>query len=176
MKPFIGIKRIWYGEPITEAVTATSLKTWLGTATEVKNSHDGTWGYTQDDPSTTDYINELTGKPYYRDMTNTGNKTITFTLGVYSFEDKVALQGGEVIKEGDTVIGWKSSENPELIYKAVVGQTKTGNYIVFTNAGVIGKANTVEKNIGLGVTAVAMDNDTEGVADEYMFEGTAIDA
>ena len=57
MKPFIGIKKIWYGDVITSAVTKTSLKTWLGTATEVENSHQDTWGYTEDDPNYTDYIN-----------------------------------------------------------------------------------------------------------------------
>ena len=173
MKPFIGIKKIWYGEPIAEAMTAAKLKTWLTTATEITNSHQDTWSYTQDDPSVTDYINELTGKPYYRDMTSAGNKTIAFTMGVYSFEDRVALIGGSIVGENE---GWEAPDTPELIYKAIVGQTKTGNYIVFTNAGIVGKTNTVEKNLGLGVTAVAMDNETEGVADEYMFDGEKVDA
>lgn len=173
MKPFIGIKKIWYGEPISEALTATKLKTWLGSATEVTNSHQDSWSYTQDDPSVTDYINELTGKPYYRDMTSAGNKTIAFTLGVYSFEDRVALVGGEIVEDG---AGWAAPETPELVYKAVVGQTKTGNYIVFTNAGIVAKTNAVEKNLGLGVTAMAMDNESEGVADEYMFDGEKVDA
>lgn len=171
MKPFIGIKRIWYGNPIDTTMTSETLKTWLATATEVKNSHQDTWSYTQDDPSVTDYINELTGKPYYRDMTDSGNKTITFTLGVYSFEDRVALMGGTIVGENE---GWASPETPELIYKGVVGQTKTGNYIVFTNAGIVAKTNTVEKNLGLGVTAIAMDNETEGVSDEYLFDGEKI--
>lgn len=173
MKPFIGIKKIWYGEPITEAMTASKLKTWLGTAKEVTNSHQDTWSYTQDDPSVTDYINELTGKPYYRDMTNAGNKTIAFTMGVYSFEDRVSLIGGKIIDDG---AGWEAPDSPELIYKGVVGQTKTGNYIVFTYAGIVAKTNTVEKNLGLGVSAVAMDNEVDGVADEYMFDGEKVDA
>lgn len=173
MKPFIGIKKIWYGEPISEAMTAAKLKTWLGTAKEVLNSHQDTWSYTQDDPSITDYVNELTGKPYFRDITDAGAKTIAFTMGKYSFEDRVSLIGGEIVDEG---AGWAAPENPELVYKAVVGQTKTGNYIVFTNAGIVGKTNTVEKNLGLGVTAVAMDNETEGVADEYMFDGEKVES
>lgn len=174
MKPFIGIKKIWYGDPFTTAVTAASLKTWIGTATEVKNSHQDTWSYTEDDPSVTDYINELTGKPYYRDITANGAKTIAFTLGEYSFKDKVALQGGKLVGTGDGD-GWEAPETPELIYKAVVGMNKTGNYVVFTNAGIVGKANTVEKNIGLGVSAVAMDNPSDGVADEYWFDGSKVD-
>ena len=76
MKPFIGIKKIWYGAVITAAETPASLKTWLGTATEVKNSHQDTWGYTEDDPTTTDYINELTGKVYYKDVTAKGARTM----------------------------------------------------------------------------------------------------
>lgn len=80
MKPFIGIKKIWYGDVITSAVTKTSLKTWLGTATEVENSHQNTWAYTEDDPTYTDYINELNGSIYYRDVTQKGAKTIAFTM------------------------------------------------------------------------------------------------
>lgn len=176
MKPFIGIKNIWYGEPLKTAPTAAGLKTLLASDafTKVNNSHEGTWSYTQDDPSVTDYINELTGKPYYRDMTNGGNKTIAFTLGVYSFEDKVALQGGTVVEENGEKVGWTSPENPALVYKAVVAETKTGNFIVFTNAGIVAKANAVEKNLGLGITAVAMDNEVSTVMDEYLFDGEKV--
>ena len=80
LKPFIGIKKIWYGDVFSAAVTASTLKTWLGTATAVSNSHQDTWSYTEDDPTYTDYINELTGGIYYRDVTAKGAKTITFTM------------------------------------------------------------------------------------------------
>lgn len=173
MKPFIGIKKIWYGDVITAAVTKTSLKTWLGTATEVENSHQDTWAYTEDDPTYTDYINELNGSIYYRDVTQKGDKTIAFTMGVFSFDDKVELEGGEKI---DTDAGWASSDTPGIVNKAIVGQTKTGNYIVFTNAAVIAKGNAVEKNIGLGVTAVAMENPNTGVKRDYLFDGEKVDA
>lgn len=175
MKPFIGIKQIWYGETIETAVTASSLKAWLATATEIKNSHQDTFQYTQDDPNVTDYINELTGKPYYRDMTSEGNKTIAFTIGEYDFATKAELQGGTVIKENTTEVGWAAPETPGLVYKSIVGKTKTGNYVVFTNAGIVGKTNMAEKNMGLGVSAVAMDNPNEGVADEYWFDGEKVD-
>ena len=175
LKPFIGIKKLWYGDVFSADVTVEALKTWLGTATEVKNSHQDTFQYTQDDPSVTDYINELTGKPYYRDMTDEGNKTIAFTIGEYEFEDKVALQGGELVKDATKTIGWKSPSSPELKYKGIVAKTKTGNYVVFTNAGIVAKTTMAEKNMGLGLTAVAMDNPNEGVADEYWFYGEDID-
>ena len=106
-------------------------------------------------------------------MTQKGAKTIAFTMGVFSFDDKVDLQGGEKV---DTDAGWAASDTPGIVNKAIVGQTKTGNYIVFTNAAVIAKGNAVEKNIGLGVTAVAMENPSAGVKSDYMFDGEKVDA
>ena len=100
---------------------------------------------------------------------------MAFTMGEYAFEDKKELQGGELVKDEQTVVGWKEPEVAEIINKAVVGMTKTGNYIVFTNAAVIGKGNFVEKNIGLGVSAVAMENSIAGVAGEYWFDGEKVD-
>lgn len=171
LKPFIGIKRLWYGDVITEAVTKTSIPTIIAEMTEVKNSHQDTWGYTQDDPTYTDYINELNGEIYFRDTTQRGANTITFTMGEWSFDDKVALEGGEKV---DTDAGWASTDSFDTINKAIIAQTKTGNFIVFTNASIIAKNNQVEKNIGLGVTAVAMTNTASGVKSRYMFDGTGI--
>ena len=170
LKPFIGIKRIWYGDVIAEAVTKTSLPTIIAEMTEVKNSHQDTWGYSQDDPTYTDYINELNGEIYFRDVTQRGANTITFTMGEWEFSDKVALEGGELV---DTD-GWASTGSFDTINKAVVAQTKTGNFIVFTNASIVAKNNQVEKNIGLCVTAVAMTNSNTGVKARYMFNGANI--
>ena len=170
LKPFIGIKRIWYGDVIAEAVTKTSLPTIIAEMTEVKNSHQDTWGYSQDDPTYTDYINELNGEIYFRDVTQRGANTITFTMGEWEFSDKVALEGGELV---DTD-GWASTDSFDTINKAVVAQTKTGNFIVFTNASIVAKNNQVEKNIGLGVTAVAMTNSNTGGKARYMFNGANI--
>lgn len=170
LKPFIGIKRIWYGDVIAEAVTKTSLPTIIAEMTEVKNSHQNTWGYSQDDPTYTDYINELNGEIYFRDVTQRGANTITFTMGEWEFSDKVALEGGELVETD----GWASTDSFDTINKAVVAQTKTGNFIVFTNASIVAKNNQVEKNIGLGVTAVAMTNSNTGVKARYMFNGANI--
>ena len=176
-KPFIGIKQLWYGSPLTSA-QATGLTNAAAVAsliaaqdsgfTEIKNVHEGTWGYSQDDPSVTDYINELTGQPYYRDKTTLGNRTITFTIGVYDFATKAAMQGGSAISTD----GWKSSGALQNVNKTIIAKTKTDNYIVFSNASIVAKGDQQEKNIGLGVTAVCMESDIEGVEAEYMFEGT----
>lgn len=176
MKPFIGIKRLWYGEPLTTEPSVKNILTTVATMTEVKNVHNGTWGYTQDDPSTTDYVNELTGITYYRDKETDGAHTIAFTLGVYDFKDKAELQGGDVVTDASETVGWKSKAGADLISKCIVAQTKTGNYIIFTNAAIVAKADTQDKNIGLGVSAVAMESDTEGVSAIYFFDGAKISA
>lgn len=173
LKPFIGIKRIWYGDVFTSAVTASTLKTWLESATEVKNSHNGTWAYSEDDPTFTDYINELTGGIYYRDITAKGTKTINFTMGEYELEDLVEMRGGEKVGTDE---GWAAPSELNNINKGLVGMTKTGNYIVFSNAAIIGKGDQQEKNIGLGVAAVAMDNPNEGVKSDYLFDGSKVAA
>jgi len=166
-KPFIGIKKLWYGDVISADTNLAQDKiaTLVGSLTEIKNVHQGTWGYSQDDPSVTDYVNELTGQPYYRDKETLGARTINFTLGEFDMATKAALQGGSAVTGG-----WKSSGTLENVNKAIVAQTKTGNYIIFTNASIVAKGDQQEKNVGLGITAVAMENDNEGVEAEYWFE------
>lgn len=183
-KPYIGIKNIWYGPVIAEVPTIEKLKTLIGpsgTYTRVKNSHDGTWGYEQDDPETTDYKNELTGLTYFTDKTSDGNHIINFTMGVYDYAQKADLQGGLELKKpsgsaetGKTNFdGWQSASANDLVNKGVIAQTKTGHLIVFTNALIIAKVDTQEKNLGLGVKATAQENATSGVAAEYWVDATS---
>lgn len=175
-KPYIGIKNIWYGPVLGEKPTKEKLKGLIGkggTFNRVKNSHDGTWGYEQDDPETTDYKNELTGLTYFTDKTSDGNHTINFTMGVYDYAQKADLQGGLEVKEagaktGETDFdGWQSASANDLVNKCVIAQTKTGHLIIFTNALIIAKVDTQEKNLGLGVKATAQENEASGVAAEY---------
>ena len=178
---FIGLKKLWYTNVLTTAPSQAGLATLISGATEVKNVHQGTWGYSQDDPSVTEYINELTGKPYYRDKESDGNKTISFTIGEYDYVDKAALQGGEVITTGSessqVVVGWKSSGNLENIEKCIIAQTKTGKYIIFTDALIVAKTDVQEKNLGLGISAVALENSNSTTSSpieaEYWFDPAA---
>lgn len=181
-KPFIGIKRVFYGNPILEleeakksfdAATLKALLVTVGTdapkLTEVKNVHKDTWGYEESDPTVTEYINQLTGLAYYRDVEQAGIPTVSFTIGEYALADKAALQGGEVV---DGVWHRKDMVNP--VAKLIVAQTKTGNWIVMPNANIVGKGNFVEKNIGLGVTAVPVETGVKGLSAEMWFEADAI--
>lgn len=181
-KPFVGIRKLWYANPIasianaSDGLTAAEIVALLGTATEIKNVHQDTWGYEESDPTVTEYINQLTGNPYYRDAEQQGSPTISFTLGMYSFEDKAALQGGKAIKVGNETeaSSWERPSTIELIEKCIIAQTKTGNWIVLPKASIIGKGNFVEKNIGLGVTAVPVETGVDGLAAEKWFQEGSI--
>ena len=182
-KQYIGIKRIWYADVINAAVTAASIKALIaasGGAKEVLNSHQDTWGYEESDPETTEYVNELTGQTYYIDKTKNSIPTISFTMGEYSYMEKADLQGGEAItatgtkaSSEDNAVGWKRPESTNVIEKAIIAQTKTGNYVVLTKANIVAKGNFVEKNIGLGVTAVALEN--KGIGSEFWFDQSAVE-
>lgn len=87
------LKRFGTVRLLLQLITPATLKAWLATATEVKNSHQDTWGYTEDDPTTTDYVNELTGKVYCKDVTAKGAKTMAFTMGEYAFERQEGITG-----------------------------------------------------------------------------------
>lgn len=170
MVKFIGIQKLWYGDVFEEAVDQVALKSWLSTATEVKNSHQDTFAYSQDDPDITDYKNELTGMCYHHDKTSAGERQITFTMGEYDYSDRAALEGGTVIDDGNgyaapTGIG-------DVITKGIVAKLKTGNYIVFTHAFISVKTDTQEKALGMGVTAKAEeDPSVDGMACEYLISG-----
>ena len=172
MPKFIGIKKLWYTDPLSAAPTQSGIATLIQGATEVKNVHQDTWGYNQGDPEVTDYINELTGKTYYRDKQDEGEKTINFTMGEYDYQTKADLQGGEVISEGSkpAPVGWKAPTTPSFVNKAIIALTKTNSYIIFTNASIVGRGDQQQKAIGLGVTAVAMESETDGISDEYWFD------
>ena len=81
--------------------------------------------------------------------------------------------GAETTTDTEAV-GWSSSQELANINKCIVAQTKTGNYIVFSNAAIVAKGDQQDKNITLGISAVAMESETAGVAGEYQWEGTSV--
>lgn len=171
---FIGIKKLYYTDVLSTEPTQSGMATLVSGATEIKNVHQDTWGYQQGDPDVTEYKNELTGKTYYRDKEDEGEKVINFTMGEYDYATKATLQGGTAIAgsgSGAADVGWKAPTTPSFINKCIIALTKTNKYIVFTNASIVGKGDQQQKAIGLGVTATAMENETAGISDEYWFDG-----
>lgn len=171
MKPFIGLKAVYYGEVLSAKLTKESFKTWLTTAKKIENVHEGTWKYEQEDATETEYINELTGEPYFIDQEKKGKKTMSITIGEYDVATKVDLAGGKAMDGG---LGWEAPADIPVINKCFVGLTKTGNYIVFPNASIKNKADTQNKNVGLGITATAMSTGVSGLQAEYNIDGSKV--
>ena len=61
-----------------------------------------------------------------------------------------------------------------LVEKSIVAMTKTGNFIFMPKANIVGKGSFVEKNIGLGVSAVPLETGVEGLASEKWFDGDKV--
>lgn len=167
MNTFIALQKLWYGDVLTTAPTYGDMDNLIKNMTEVKNVHGDTWGYEESDPESTDYLNALTGQNYYVDKTKNGIPTIKFTMGEYEYQQKADLQGGEVIKETTTPVGWERPTKLENIYKCVVALSKTGVYIIFPKAQIIAKGDAQDKNIGLGVTANCVEPDVDTIKPEY---------
>lgn len=169
---FIGIDNLWFGEPLTADIdTLDKLKTQINAMTKVNNSHDGTFGYEQDDNDETEYKNELTGEDYFVDVTSYGAKRIKWSIGEFDFDTYAAFMGGEVIKGN---LGWKTNSNKNVDNKAILAQTKSGNFILFSNAKITAKNDTQEKGVMIGITARCMESQKAGVAAEYRFDGSSI--
>lgn len=170
-KTIVGIKRIWYAEPIKRQLETEDVYNLItddgGTAKEISNVHGTTWVYEEAEPSTTDYINQLTGKVYYRDSVP-GTVQISFSVGQYDYETKAALQGGEV---GEDSVSWSRSDDNGLIYKSIIAETKDGTIIVFPNASIVARGGMVEdKVLGLLLTAVAMETGIAAIPSEKWFD------
>ena len=149
---YIGSKRLWYGAPLTAKPTKETIATANAGLTEVTNVHNDTWGYDESDATIQEYVNQLTGNTYFKDVEKQGVPTITFTMGDYEFSDKKELQGGE--SDADS---WSRPNTPGIIEKCVVALTKTGSLIVFPKAAIVGKGSMAEKNIGLSVSATPVE-------------------
>ena len=165
----IGIKRLFYFDPLTAKVEKAEMLAKLKAAKEIKNTHGDTFTYEQGDPDVEEGKNGLTGKTYYRIKKNEGAKTISFTSGEFDLEDKVALQGG---KANDGI--WEAPTTLDFINKGIAAYTQTNDLVVFTNASIIGKTSKQDSVLGLGVQATAMDSGVKDVSDEYWYEGAKL--
>lgn len=161
----IKIKDLRYAEVLAAAPTLSDVATGFKAATKIENSHQQTFTYEEDEPSITQYKNDLTGKTYRSDV-EAGDKRINFVIGQYDFDTKQALQGG---KSGDAGKSYESENSAELRYKAFYALTQDNVLIVFPKANIIGRNSSTDNAIGLSVSAIP--EEVSGVTkDEYWFD------
>lgn len=166
----IKIKDLRYAEVLSAAPTLSGVATGFKSATKIDNSHQQTFTYEEDEPTVTQYKNELTNKTYRSDV-EAGEKRINFTVGQYDFDLKAALQGG---KSGDTGKSYTAGDSAELRYKAFYALTQDNVLIVFPRANIIASNSSTDNAIGIAVSAIP--EEVSGVtADEYWFDAEELD-
>jgi hypothetical protein len=132
-----------------------------GATKEITNVHATTWTYETDDPTRTDYINQLSGSAYYTDF-EPGGTNVNFSIGQYDYQTKADLQGGTA-----TATSWVAPLSQGVINKAFLALTKDDTYIFFPKAAITARAGMVEdKLIGLLFSASPNDPGVAGMASE----------
>ena len=167
----IDIQKLWYADPITSDLTASSLKTLLSTATEITNVHQDTWSIDEGEPSQDSYKDQLTGMTYRMGQKTMGDVTFNFTIGRYDYETKAALMGGTA-----TSTSWKRDRGATNIRKAMIALTEDDVYCVLTYANVSAREANTDGAVGLSVVATMMIPEQAGVAPEYWFDKASVDS
>lgn len=121
-KPYIGL----------QSVTITPEDTTAYPAFTPSVVHEGSWSYSESDPSTQDYIDELTGQPYYIDVTQFGVAQIQLDA---AYIDEVDKYRGHAFRA------------------QVVATTKAGGTITFAQALVTVSGSMQQKNVVGRITA-----------------------
>jgi hypothetical protein len=176
-KTIVDIKQIFYGAPIatlenpSNGLTGEEVYALIhdGETKKIMNVHSTTWAYSEDEPSTTPYVNQLNGKTYYIDSTP-GATSVNFSIGQYDYQTKADLQGGTA-----TATSWERPENQGIVHKSIVAVTKDDTYLVFPKAQIIARGGMIEdKAIGILLTATPVDTGVTGLASEKWFDASEI--
>ena len=161
----IGIKQILYGNELSTAPTYATLETAFTDFKEVPNVHQGTYEYTEEDGTITEYKDELTGQTY-RSTFEPGSQSLNWTIGAYDFQTKADFMGGTVL---ETDKGWSRGNAGEQRYKCVVAVTDDDVAIIFPKANIIGRGASTDGAVGISITAMPLKVSTT-IASEYWFD------
>lgn len=159
----VGIKEVYYGEPLKAAPTKATIEALKTASTKVDNVHGETFKYEEAEPNKTQHKNQLNGKVYRVDVED-GEVSIAFTVGEYDYQTKASLQGGVA-----TADSWTRPKKTPIIYKSIIAITNDDVCIVLPKASVVANGTDADKAVGLGVKAVALDAGT--LDTEYWFDG-----
>ena len=153
----VGIKKLYYADPakVTGDLTGTLLATIIKDVNtkQVENIHQDTWSIEEEEPSTTEYRNQLTNGVYRQD-----------------YETKAAFMGGT-----GSETSWKRARGVTRIEKCMIALTEDNQYCVFPKASVIARNTNNEGAVGIGVAAAALEPDNTAVSSEYWFDSSEVD-
>ena len=177
----VSLKQLFYG-PVIEDPELSGAKLYAllhpssgdSTFHEIENVHQDTWTYEEAEASVTSYKNQITGNTYREDR-EAGDVAINFTIGLYQYQEKKDLQGGDLVTgSGSEVVGWKRGSGAQDIKKALVAKTKDDVWIVLPKASIGARGADTDGAIGLAVAGTMMESDVSGVAPEYWFDDSEV--
>lgn len=164
----IKIKKLRYGDVLTAKPTEATLAASFKAASEIDNSHQGTFTYEEAESTINSYKNELNGQIYRSDV-EPGDVSINFTIGAYDFATKAALQGGTATEKS-----WERGDGTEQRYKAFYAITEDNVCIVFPKANIIGRGSSTDNAVGLAVSAIPQEA-SANIKSEYWFDVDGVD-
>lgn len=147
------------------APSYANLETLFTDFSEVPNVHQGTYEYTEEDGTITEYKDELSGQTY-RSTFEPGSQSLNWTIGAYDFQTKSDFMGGKVL---DTDKGWERGNAGEQRYKCVVAVTNDNVAIIFPRANIIGRGSSTDGAVGISITATPLKV-SNTIAAEYWFD------
>lgn len=174
VKTVVDIAELYYGDVDIDAIAAAGsiesyIKAFLNTASKIENVHADTFDYTEEEASTTDFVNQLKKLTYYIDPTP-GSVTMSFSIGQYEYQTKADLVGGTA-----TATGWERPRQSSIIYKSMLAVTKDRTYIFIPKAMIDARSEMIESKVhGLALTATMLDTGTDSVSPEYWREESVI--
>lgn len=168
----INIKRLWYGDCISQepTLTAAGITTMLADFTEIMNVHQDTWAIEESEPSQDAYRNQLTGMVYRRGTKTMGEVSFTFTIGRYDFDLKAALMGGTAAEDGKS---WSRGKGAVSVNRTMVALTEDDVYCILSYADLSTREANTDGAIGLAVVATAMEPEDNSLSSEYWVDGKA---
>ena len=132
---------------------------------DVQIVHQGTYEYTEEDGTLTEFKDELTGQTY-RSSFEAGSQSLNWVIGAYDFATKAELMGGKPL---DTDKGWERGNAGEQRYKCIVAITNDDVAIIFPKANLVGRGASTDGAVGLSMSATPLKSSTT-IASEYWFD------
>lgn len=151
------------------------------TWTAIDVVHEDSFQYVTPEQSADPYKNEITGKPYFHDVTESGDLSFEFSVGKYDLELKAKMQGGtytpavaaattpEVVAAAEAK--WVPAVDKTPIYLAFKATTVDNVKIIFPKAMVLSNTKANKKAQGMAVKAVAETPDDSSLSIEQWGDG-----
>ena len=196
----IDIKRMWYADEITYALTPWKLQQLVGkragigsvteettgTAKEIENVHQDTWQIDESEASQDSYRNQLTGHVYRLGKRQMGELTVNFTVGQYDYKTKAALMGGDVLDNtgakvtnptgAATEVGWARAKDTVEMYKTLIALTVDNVYVCVSRSSLGARESSTDGAIGMAMSGTMTDPVTAGVGAEYWYDAATVNA